>query len=86
MIEKYGGGDIGMSDDQDFDKAVGYCSSILTNCPESVDHVCMKIEFQLKAWKLKEASSFTAECMKRPTMMNVPKIIAWRGRVIYYAG
>lgn len=85
MIEKYGGGDVGMSEDQDFEKAVGYCTSILSNCPDSIYYTCMKIEMLLKAMNLKEAATFSAEAIKRPEL-NTPQVLAWRGRVILYSG
>jgi len=72
--------------DQDHIRAVGYCDSILTNCPASVFHICLKCEQLLKAYKLKEANEFSSELMKRPDTCNVPLIMAWCGRIKIYAG
>lgn len=81
MIDKFNS-----EEDQDFQRAVGYCDSILNNCPASVFHICLKCENLLKACKLKEAQEFSAELMKSPDTGNVPLIMAWRGRIMIYGG
>jgi len=81
MIDKFNS-----DEDQDHERAVGYCDSILTNCPASVFHICLKCEQLLKANKLKEANEFSSELMKRPDTCNVPLIISWCGRIKCYAG
>ena len=72
--------------DQDYDRAVTYCSNILTNCPASVHHAVLKCEYLLRAYKLKEANTFSADLMKNPDMMGVPLVKCWRGRIVIYAG
>lgn len=81
MIEKFNS-----EADQDYQRAVGYCDSILNNCPASVFHICLKCENLLKAYKLKEAQDFSQELMKRPDTCNVPNIMSWCGRIQIYAG
>jgi len=81
MIEKFNS-----EEDKDFDRAVGYCESILSNCPASVFHICLKCENLLKAYKLKEAQEFGSDLMKRPDTCNVPIIMSWCGRIKIYGG
>jgi len=81
MIDKFNS-----EEDKDYERAVGYCDSILTNCPASVFHICLKCENLLKANKLKEAQDFSSELMKRPDTCNVPMIITWRGKIMIYSG
>jgi len=81
MIEKFNS-----DEDKDYQRAVGYCDSILTNCPASVFHICLKCENLLKAYKLKEAKEFASELMKRPDTCNVPSIMSWCGRIQVYSG
>mmetsp|Transcript_4857 Transcript_4857/g.6431 ORF Transcript_4857/g.6431 Transcript_4857/m.6431 type:complete len:171 (+) Transcript_4857:427-939(+) len=72
--------------DQDYDRAVTYCTNILTSCPAAPGYAAMKCEYLLRALKLKEAKEFSAELMKNPDMMNSPLVKCWRGRIIFYAG
>lgn len=81
MIDKFNS-----EEDKDYERAVGYCDSILTNCPASVFHICLKCENLLKAYKLKEALEFASELMKRPDTCNVPLIMSWSGRIKVYGG
>ena len=81
MIEKFNS-----EEDKDYQRAVGYCDSILTNCPASVFHICLKCENLLKAYKLKDAKEFSSELMKRPDTCNVPAIMSWCGRIQVYSG
>ena len=82
MIDKFGAD----PNDNDYERAVGYCTAIMKSCPASVTHACLKIEYLLRAFKLKDATQFSSELMKDPDMMHVPRIIAWRGRVMVYSG
>lgn len=82
MIEKYGTN----PEDLDFDKAVNYCTSILLNCPYSIHHNCLKVEYMLLANQMKEANKFTNELMNRESMQENPHIMSWRGRVMIYSG
>ena len=82
MIEKFGRDE----QDTDYARAVGYCTSILQNCPASIHHAALKCEYLLRAHQLKEASQFSNECMKNPDMMHNPLIKAWRGRIMVYCG
>jgi tetratricopeptide (TPR) repeat protein len=84
MIERYGAGDAGMSEDQDYDKAVSYCTSILKNCPSSLSYAYKKIEYLLRSNQLKEADSYSSELYK--SHENVPGVMSWRGRVLIYNG
>lgn len=72
--------------DSDYDRAVTYCSNILTNCPASVQHSVLKCEYLLRAYKLKEAGTFSNDLMRNPDMMHVPLVKCWRGRIIMYSG
>lgn len=40
----------------------------------------------MRAYKLKEAKSFSAELMSNPDMMNNPLVKCWRGRILIYSG
>jgi hypothetical protein len=82
MIEKYGTA----SEDIDFEKAANYCTSILVNCPYSIHHACLKVQYLLRAFQMKEANKFTNELMNRQSMQNNPRIMSWRGRVMIYSG
>lgn len=82
MIDKFGQNE----DDKDYDRVVGYCTSILTNCPASVRLSALKIEYLLLANKLKEASTFSNDLIKDPEMGVVPLLMSWRGRVMIYSG
>ena len=82
MIAKFGNDE----SDTDYERAVGYCTSILTNCPASVQHSALKCEYLLRAYKLKEASTFSSELMKDPDMQSSPLIMSWRGRIMIYNG
>jgi DnaJ homolog subfamily C member 7 len=82
QIDKFGT----QTDDIDYDKAVGYCTSILTNCPASILHACLKCEYLLRNNQLKECSKFTSELMQKADMAQNPRIISWRGRVMIYGG
>lgn len=72
--------------DKDYERAVTYCTNILTNCPASVHHSVLKCEYLLRAYQLKEASSFSNDLMRNPDMMNVPLVKCWRGRILIYSG
>ena len=65
---------------KDYDRAVTYCTNILTNCPASVHHSVLKCEYLLRANKLKEACTFSNELMLNQDMKNVPLVKCWRGR------
>lgn len=82
MIDKFGQNE----DDKDYDRVVGYCNSILTNCPASSKLCATKIEYLLLANKLKEANTFSNDLMKDAEMGVVPLLMAWRGRVMIYSG
>ena len=81
MIEKFN-----TAEDKDYERSVGYCDSILNNCPASVFHIVLKCENLLRAYKLKEAQVFSKDLMKRPDTCTVPIIIAWCGRIRAYSG
>lgn len=70
----------------DYDRAVTYCTNILTNCPASVAHNVLKCEYLLRSHQLKEAVKFSADLMQNPELMTVPLIQCWRGRILCYSG
>jgi len=70
----------------DYERAVVYCSNILTNCPVSPEHNALKCEYLLRSNQLKEACTFSNDLMNNPDMMNVPLIMCWRGRIVCYSG
>lgn len=72
--------------DKDYERAVTYCTNILTNCPAAPNYAAMKCEYLLRALRLKDAKDFSAELMKNPDMMNAPLIKCWRGRIFLYGG
>jgi tetratricopeptide (TPR) repeat protein len=81
-IEQYGN----TPGEQDFEKAVNYCSSILQNCTHSVKYNALKVQYLLLSCQMKEANKFTNELMNRASMQDEPLIMAWRGRVMIYSG
>lgn len=58
----------------DYDRAVTYCTNILTNCPASVPHNALKCEYLLLSHQLKEAAKFSNDLMQNPEMRMVPLI------------
>jgi len=86
MIEKFGGGDIGMSEDQDFEKAANYCTSILQNCPSSIKFAGLKVKYLLLSNKLSEANEYSQELMRVSFMSKSVDVQVWRGRVLIYNG
>lgn len=74
------------NEDTDFEKAVGYCTSVLKHCPCSVKLNCLKVKILLLANRAKEANDFTKELMERPEMNTNSEIYAWRGRTLVYSG
>jgi len=70
----------------DYDRAVTYCSNILTNCPASIRHNALKCEYLLRASHLAEASKFSKDLMSNPDMAPVPLIQSWMGRILCYSG
>lgn len=81
-IEQYGN----TQGEQDYEKAVSYCTSILQNCTHSVKYNALKIQYLLMANQLKEANKFSNELMNRSSMQDEPLIMSWRGRVMIYSG
>lgn len=82
MLERFTADD----SDQDYDRAVTYCSNILATCPASVRHNTLKCEYLLRAFQLKEAVKFSGELMQNPDMKDVPLIKCWHGRILIYNG
>ena len=64
-IEKYGAEDLGMNEDIDYEKAAGYCTSLLKNCPLAISYMCAKVKYLLLSCNLKEAQEFIEETCKR---------------------
>lgn len=69
-----------------FDRAVTGLTQLLEFCYSSVDLTCLKIESQLKAFKVEDAATFSAEVMKKPQFANNPRLLCWRGKVLIYNG
>lgn len=74
------------NEDTDFEKAVGYCTSILKNCPASIRLNCLKVKMLLLASKSKEAADFTKELIENPLTSSSPEVYAWRGKALIYSG
>lgn len=73
-------------ENNDFASAAEYTSQILGECPESVHHASLKIEYMLKASQLEDAVKYTEQLMRNPDFKKVPVIQGWRGRVLIYSG
>mmetsp|Transcript_16038 Transcript_16038/g.24894 ORF Transcript_16038/g.24894 Transcript_16038/m.24894 type:complete len:130 (+) Transcript_16038:496-885(+) len=59
----------------------------MEDCNFSIQHICLKIECLMKAFKFAEADKFSATIMKRPSeLSNHPKFLYWRGRTLIYNG
>lgn len=70
-----------------FDKAVTNLTELLKECRSSVDLICLKIECLLKAYQFDEANKFSADIMKQSDeFANHPRLLCWRGKVLYYNG
>lgn len=69
-----------------FDRAVSQLSNLLKECTCSVTHMCMKIEYLLKAYKFDDAAKYSAELMKNSHLSNNPRLLLWRGKVLTYTG
>jgi hypothetical protein len=44
---------------KDYEGAAQYATNVLAECPASVTHHCLKVEYLLRAYKLKEALQFS---------------------------
>ena len=73
--------------EEKFDKAVTNLTELLKECKLSINHMCLKIECLLKSYQFDEANKYSAEIMKESQMFaNNPRLLCWRGKVIYYNG
>ena len=52
----------------------------------SLNHICLKIECMLKAFKFEDAAKYSATLMKSDKFANNPRILCWRGKVLIYTG
>ena len=86
MIDKHGAEDKGMNEDIDYEKAAGYCNSILKNCPLAINYMCLRIEFLLKSSQLSEADKFSKEVLDRSELPSNSRLNCWRARVVLYNG
>lgn len=74
-------------EEQAFEKAVTNLTELLKECRSSVDLICLKIECQLKAFLFDDANKFSADVMKQSDeFANHPRLLCWRGKVLYYNG
>lgn len=69
-----------------WEKAVTNLGILLKDCVMSVDRICLKLECQCKAFLFDEANQFSAQCMKKESLCNNPKILYVRGKVLMYTG
>lgn len=73
--------------EENFDKAVTNLNELLKECRSSVDMICLKIECMLKAFQFDEANKYSADIMKESDeWANHPRLLCWRGKVLYYNG
>lgn len=64
-----------------------YCKAILETCIESIGHICLKMEYLLRAYRLKDAQDYAKEMHKQPPVISAnPKVRAWIGRIFCYGG
>lgn len=72
---------------EQYEKAVTNLTELLKECRSSITHICLKIECLLKAFMFDEANTYSAEVMKQSTeYANHPRLLCWRGKVLYYNG
>lgn len=73
--------------EKNYEKAVDYCKAILETCIESITHISWRMEYLLRAYKLKDAIDFAKEMHKQPAVISSnPKVRAWIGRIFCYSG
>ena len=48
-----------------FDRAVTQLNNLLEHCTCSINHICLKIELLLKAFKFEDAATYSAQVIKR---------------------
>ena len=73
---------------EEYGKAVTNLSSILKECPQSIGHICLKIECLMRDFQYELANKYSAELQKNgsQTISNNPKFLMWRGKVLLYIG
>ena len=69
-----------------WEKCVTNLTALLADCVLSVDRICLKIECLCRAFDFAQANNFSAACMKRSELVNNPKMLLWRGKVLIYTG
>jgi tetratricopeptide (TPR) repeat protein len=73
--------------EKNYEKAVDYCKAILETCIESLTHISWRMEYLLRAYKLKDAIDYAKEMHKQPAVISAnPKVRAWIGRIFCYSG
>ena len=61
-------------------------TELLKECRCSISYICLKIECLLKAYMFDEANKYSADLMKTEEFGNHPRLLCWRGKVLYYNG
>ena len=69
-----------------YERAVTGLTQLIEQCYASIDAICLKIECQLKSYKVEDAANYSAELMKKTQFANNPRILCWRGKVLLYNG
>lgn len=62
-------------DEKRWESAVTNLGILLKDCVMSIDRICLKIECQCRAFLFAEANQFSAQCMKKESLSNSPKIL-----------
>ena len=74
-------------ENKNYEKAVDYLKVLLETCIESIYHICCKMEYLLRAYRLKDAIDYAKEMHKQPAVISAnPKVRAWIGRIFCYSG
>ena len=73
-------------EEQKWEKACTNLNSLLKDCSMSIDRICLKMECLCRSFEFDEANKYSAECMKKDSLCNNPKILFWRGRILIYTG
>jgi hypothetical protein len=56
----------------DYETAIKYLDNIICECPYSLEHHLQKIEYLVKAFKLKEALEFSQQVVQKKQFANNP--------------
>jgi len=74
-------------EEKKFDKAVINLDELLKKCKHSINHICLKVECLLKSYQVSAAKKYSRSVMKESSeFADHPRLLFWRGKVLYYAG